>query len=363
MAPAPRLSELTTLRVGGPAGTLEDVTREADFIDAIRDADTTPADLLVLGGGSNVVVSDAGFPGVVVRDRRSSIEAVDDGAGGASVTVAAGTPWDDVVARAVAEGWVGIEALSGIPGSTGATPVQNVGAYGEEVADSIATVRTWDRAECEVRSFARTECGFAYRDSLLKRSMRGAADDGEEWFPTPRFVVLDVTFHLRKGSLSAPITYGQVADALGLEVGERAPLAKVREVVLALRRSKGMVLDAKDHDTWSVGSFFTNPIVSAADARRLPQEAPRYPTGDDRPGDTIKTSAAWLIERAGFGKGFALAPGAPAALSTKHTLALTNRGEATAADIVALARAIRDGVRDAFGVTLVPEPILIDVRL
>jgi len=364
MVTLPRLAELTTLRVGGPVGHLEDVSREAEFIDAVRDADTSASDLLVLGGGSNVVVSDAGFPGIVVRDRRSSVAALEDASNEAvTVTVAAGTPWDDVVACAVAEGWVGIETLSGIPGSAGATPVQNVGAYGQEVADTITSVRVWDRAEGEVRTLAHAECGFGYRDSLLKRTMRAEGDDGEVWHPTPRYVVLEVVFRMRRGARSAPIAYAGVAEALGVSLGDRAALKDVREAVLGLRRSKGMVLDASDHDTWSVGSFFTNPILSAVEAAHLPADAPRYPGGEGAAMGAVKTSAAWLIEHAGFGRGFALADGAAAAVSTRHTLALTNRGGATAADIVALARRIREGVRDAFDVTLKPEPVLVGVDL
>ncbi len=366
MTPGPRLAELTTLRVGGPIGTLEDVTREADFIDAVRDADTSASELLVLGGGSNVVAADAGFAGVVVRDRRSSISVVNDAAGGGvTVTVAAGTPWDEVVARAVVEGWVGIEALSGIPGSTGATPVQNVGAYGQEVAETIASVRVWDRAEGRVRTLSRAECGFGYRTSAFKCSLLGidADDDCHAWHPTPRHVVLDVTLTLPLGALSEPIRYTELAKTLDIAPGERAPLGAVREAVLGLRRSKGMVLDAADHDTWSVGSFFTNPIVSAAEAARLPADAPRHPGGNRAPPDAVKTSAAWLIEHASFGKGFALTPGAAASLSTKHVLAITNRGSATAADVIALARRVREGVREAFGISLEPEPVLVDLSL
>jgi UDP-N-acetylmuramate dehydrogenase len=364
MAETWRLADLTTLRVGGTAALVEDVSREAEFIDAVRDADTSASDLLVLGGGSNLVVSDAGFPGIVVRDRRSSIAVIEDVAGEAvTVTVAAGTPWDEVVERAVAEGWVGVEALSGIPGSTGATPVQNVGAYGQEVADTIASVRVWDRAQGEVRTLTHADCRFGYRDSLLKGTMRAEGDDGDAWSPTPRLVVLEVSFRMSRGEFSAPIAYSGVVEALGVAQEARVPLADVREAVLALRRSKGMVLDAKDPDTWSAGSFFTNPILSATEAARLPQAAPRYAAGKGGASDAEKTSAAWLIENAGFGRGYSLSPDATASLSTKHALAITNRGGATAADIVALARRIREGVRDAFGISLEPEPVLVGIAL
>ncbi len=347
------LASLTTLRVGGPARDVREAGTEAELIDAIRDADESRTPLLVLGGGSNLLVSDAGFDGVVVRDTREEVRLVNDGAcGGLSITATAGTPWDALVAQAVASQWSGFEALSGIPGSTGATPVQNVGAYGAEVADTLALIRTWDRETGQVRSIPLAKAGFGYRDSMLKRTMT----DGP-WGPTPRYVVLDVTFHTRMASLSAPIRYRQLAAALDVELGMRVPITDVRAAVLALRASKGMVLDPADHDTWSAGSFFTNPVL-ADDA--VPEGAPRYPS--PRAG-LVKTSAAWLIEHAGFGRGYALVPGAPAALSGKHTLALTNRGGATAEDLVALARAIRDGVRETFGITLVPEPVTVGVTI
>ncbi|WP_297083639.1 UDP-N-acetylmuramate dehydrogenase [uncultured Demequina sp.] len=355
-----RLSELTTLRVGGPVREMIEPRGERDLIDAVRDADDREVPLLVLGGGSNVLASDAPFDGVVVRDARRSVAVQDDGAcGGVSVTVAAGTPWDHVVARAVDEGWIGIEALSGIPGSTGATPVQNVGAYGAEISDVVALVRVWDRLESRVRSLPWAQCGFAYRDSLLKRSMRGEAPDGGRWHPSPRYVVLDVTLQMKQGTLSAPVRYAQLAAALDVEEGERAPLVDVRAAVLEVRARKGMVLEAGDHDTWSAGSFFTNPILGADAAAGLPEDAPRFAAGDGR----VKTSAAWLIEHAGFARGHAAAADARATLSTKHTLAITNRGEAAAADLVALAREVRDGVRARFGVELVPEPVLLGVEL
>ena len=363
MTRVPVLADLTTLRVGGPVGSLVDTATEDDFVAAVRAADEAGTPVLVLGGGSNVVASDAGFDGAVVRDRRADVAVQDDGgSGGVTVTASAGTAWADVVSRAVDEGWVGVEALAGIPGSVGATPVQNVGAYGQEVSDVIASVRTWDRSEARLRRLARTDCRFAYRFSALKGSMRVADLNGRVWRPTPRFVVLDVSFRLRTGTLSAPVLYGQLADTLGIEVGERAPLAEVRDAVLALRRSKAMVLDPEDHDTWSAGSFFTNPILAAGAAAQLPGDAPRYPGGDAAPTDAVKTSAAWLIEHAGFGRGFSL-PGSRAALSTKHTLAITNTGGASGDEVIALARRIRDGVHAAFGVWLEAEPVLVGVEL
>ena len=349
------IAPLTTMRVGGPAARLVVVETVDELVDAVREVDDADEPLLVVGGGSNLVVADAGFKGTVVKVATSGVH-VDsqDRCGGANVTVAAGEDWDGLVARAVEEGWSGIEALSGIPGSTGATPVQNVGANGQEVSQTIARVRVWDRHDQQVRTMTSVDCRFSYRHSLFKAS--------------DRYVVLDVMFQLVPQTLSQPVRYADLATQLGVAVGERVPLAEAREAVLAQRRRRGMVLDAPDHDTWSCGSFFTNPMLSADAfaalearvAERLGADAPlppRYPGSDG----SVKTSAAWLIERAGFGKGFGM-PG-PAAVSTKHTLALTNRGGATAAEIVALARRVRDGVQDAFGVTLVNEPVLVGETL
>ena len=354
-------SQLTTLGVGGPAGQLVETTTEAELIDVVRAADDEGAPLLVLGGGSNLLVADAGFDGVVVRDVRRDLTTPDHSAcAGVTVTAVAGTPWDDVVAHAAAHRLKGIEALSGIPGSTGATPVQNVGAYGQEVSQSIATVRVWDRQRGRVRTLPLVDLQFGYRTSLLKRSMRALpsdADPGAPWFPTPRYVVLDVTFQLRVAPLSEPVVYAELARELGIAVGQRAPLPEVRAAVLALRGRKGMVLDPTDPDTRSAGSFFTNPVVTADEAAELPEGAPRFPAGDG----LVKTSAAWLIEQSGFAKGYGM-PG-PAALSTKHTLALTNRGGANAGDLLALARTVRDGVRQRFGVTLEAEPVIVGTAL
>ncbi|WP_369751739.1 UDP-N-acetylmuramate dehydrogenase [Cellulomonas sp. URHD0024] len=354
------LADLTTLRVGGPAARYVETSTEAELLDAVRAADADGEPLLVVGGGSNLLVSDAGFDGVVVRDVRSGVDVPDASAcAGATLTVPAGTPWDDVVRYAVEQELTGIEALSGIPGSTGATPVQNVGAYGQEVSQSISVVRVWDRARGRVRSLPLVTLAFGYRTSLLKRSMHGAddADPQAPWSPTPRYVVLDVTFQLRPGDLSRPVAYPELARTLGIAVGERAPLTDVRSAVLQLRAGKGMVLDAADHDTWSAGSFFTNPLLTPAEAAALPADAPRFPAADG----LVKTSAAWLIDRAGFARGYG-APGR-ATLSTKHTLALTNRGSATAQDLLAVAREVRDGVASTFAVTLEPEPVLVGVTL
>jgi len=348
------LAGLTTLRVGGPARSLLTVTTEPELLHAVKAADAAGERVLLLGGGSNLVIDDAGWDGVVVHIATHGIRHPDADVAScadATLVVAAGHSWDDLVAYAVDAGLGGIEALAGIPGSVGATPVQNVGAYGQEVSQTIAAVRTWDRGERRLRSFATSQCEFGYRDSIFKRTSR----DGPGG--TDRYVVLDVTFQLPLADLSLPVAYAELARRLGIEVGQRAPLREVREAVLELRRGKGMVLDEADHDTWSVGSFFTNPILDAAMAAGLPEAAPRWAAGPDR----VKVSAAWLIEHSGVGKGHGL-PG-PAAVSTKHTLALTNRGGAGSSDVLALAREVRAAVSEAFGITLDPEPRLVGAEL
>lgn len=370
---APPLAELTTLRVGGPVGRYVEAAGEAELIDVVRQADAEGRPLLVIGGGSNILAADAGFDGVVVRDARTEVELVSDSAcGGVQITATAGTTWDDLVRRAIASHWGGFAALSGIPGTVGAAPVQNIGAYGTEVAELLASVRAWDRAAGRTVHLPLSELRLAYRDSALKRSLTDPdVGAGRTWGPTGRWVVLSATFHVRQASLSAPIAYRQLAGALGVDMGARVDAREVREAVLALRRSKGMVLDADDHDTWSAGSFFTNPILTRAAAAALPEDAPRFPVTDhtrvvagvqDAPvvDGLVKTSAAWLIDHAGFPKGFA-APGAHgrASLSTRHVLALTNRGGATAADVAALRDTIVAGVRERFGITLVPEPVAV----
>jgi UDP-N-acetylmuramate dehydrogenase len=337
------LAALTTLRLGGPGRRQVAATSEAELVETVRAADESGEPLLLVAGGSNLVVADDGFPGTVLRIATRGTEVEQDACSGATVTVAAGEDWDALVALAVDRGWVGVEALSGIPGSVGATPIQNVGAYGQEVADTIASVRCWDRRDAAIRTIAAADCGFGYRTSRFKR------DPG-------RFVVLSVTFQLRLGELGAPVRYGELARTLGLDAGERAPMREVRDAVLKLRAGKGMVLDAEDHDTWSAGSFFTNPVLSPEEARLLPEDAPRWPQPDGR----TKTSAAWLIERSGFGRGYG---NDRVSLSTKHTLALTNRGGATTADLVALAREIRAGVEARFGVCLENEPVMVGCAL
>jgi UDP-N-acetylmuramate dehydrogenase len=340
----PRLADHTTLRLGGSARAWVRATTEDALVEAVADADQAGEPVLVLAGGSNVVVADEGFGGTVVEVATTGVRAdhedADPTCGGVLVTVAAGESWDALVTRAVDSGWVGVEALSGIPGSVGATPIQNVGAYGQEVSQTLASVRVWDRRLRGVRTFAAADCGFGYRTSRFK------ADPA-------RHVVLEATFQLRQGDLAAPVVYAELAGALGVAPGERPLLTDVRRAVLELRRSKGMVLDPDDHDTWSAGSFFTNPVVAA---QELPEGAPAWPQRDGR----SKTSAAWLIEHAGFGKGYG--EGA-ARLSSKHTLALTNRGSATTTELLTLAREIRDGVESRFAIRLVAEPVLVGCEL
>jgi UDP-N-acetylmuramate dehydrogenase len=328
------LAPLTTLRLGGPARRLVDAATTDEVVAAVRAADAAGEPLLLLGGGSNVVIADEGWPGTVVRVG-STGRAVDGGL----FTVEAGEDWDGAVAASVAAGLGGLECLSGIPGRTGATPVQNVGAYGVEIADLLVDVDLYDRREDAVRRVPAADLRLAYRTSVLK-----GRDDA---------IVLRVRFALRTDGLSAPVRYAELARTLGVEPGERVPAARAREAVLGLRRGKGMVLDPADHDTWSVGSFFTNPVLDAA-----PEGAPTWPVADGR----VKVPAAWLIQHAGFARGHA-GPGGAVALSGKHVLALTHRGGGRTADLLALAREVRDGVRSHFGVDLVPEPVLVGCRL
>ena len=339
------LAPLTTLRVGPVARRLITCERTEQIVDVIRalNSEAEPGErALVLAGGSNVVLADD-LPDLTVVLLANAGISVD----GDIVRAEAGAVWDDVVVAALEHGLGGLECLSGIPGSAGATPVQNVGAYGAEVSDTIRRVRLLDRATGEDRWVGGGELGFGYRTSILRHS--DAA------------IVLEVEFALDPDGRSAPLRYGELTAALGAEPGARTDPALVRDAVLALRARKGMVLDDSDHDTWSVGSFFTNPVVTPTEFDRLQRDTdapvPNYPAPDG-----VKLAAGWLVERAGFFKGY---PGddAPARLSTKHALALTNRGGATAADVIALARRVRDGVRAEFGIELTPEPILIGAAL
>ncbi|MCW2713496.1 MAG: murB [Frankiales bacterium] len=346
------LGPLTTLRLGGPARRLVTTFDEPSLVEVVRDADARGEPLLVLGGGSNVVLPDAGFDGTVVRVCLHGLQATTQG-DRVRLSAAAGEDWEAFVAMCVAERLVGVEALSGIPGLVGASPVQNIGAYGQDVSQTIRSVRAYDRRAGAVVELPAADCGFGYRHSAFK------VDPG-------RWVVLAVTFELGVGGLSAPVGYAELARALDVPLGASAPLADVRDAVLSLRRGKGMVLDAADRDTRSAGSFFTNPLLSPDQAVALQArvaercgadvEAPGW-VGDD---GRLKVSAAWLIERSGFGKGHF---DGPVGISSKHTLALVNRGGGTTDALLGVAREVRDGVRAAFGVDLVAEPVLVDAVL
>ncbi|WP_189041910.1 UDP-N-acetylmuramate dehydrogenase [Micromonospora sonchi] len=341
------LSQYTTLCLGGPAGRIIPAGSAEEIVARVREAGE---DLLLLAGGSNVVIGDVGFPGTVLLVRSRGLRVLAEDEQTVTVRVEAGEPWDELVAATVTNGWSGVECLSGIPGSTGATPIQNVGAYGQEVAETITGVQVYDRVNGTVDRVAAADCGFAYRTSIFKYS--------ERW------VVLSVDFRLNRSPRSGPVRYAELARALGVDVGDRVPLTQARATVLRLRAGKGMVLDAADPDTRSVGSFFTNPVLDRAGYELLRQRAadlgepPAWPGA----GDVVKISAAWLIDKAGFGKGHLGPEGV--AISRKHTLALTNpTGAASTAALITLAREIRDGVHARFGVTLHPEPVLINCTL
>ncbi|WP_373691900.1 UDP-N-acetylmuramate dehydrogenase [Gordonia mangrovi] len=347
-----RLSTMTTLRLGGPARAVRRCRETAGLVEAITTLDRAGQRCLLVGGGSNLVVADEGFDGIVVLIETSDVVFGSEDTS-PYVTAEAGVGWDDLVAATVESGFGGLECLSGIPGAAGATPVQNVGAYGVEVADLLRSVELLDRRSGERHWVSPSTLELGYRTSNLKHR-----DDQ---------VVLAVSFWLNADRVSMPVRYGELSSALGIDPGATADAEAVRDQVLALRRGKGMVLDADDHDTWSAGSFFTNPIVSDDDAAQVldriaarvgtETRVPTYPADGG-----IKLSAGWLIERAGFTRGYP-GPDAPARLSTKHTLALTNRGTARTADLLDLARTVRDGVHDAFGVTLHPEPVLVNCEL
>jgi len=354
-----RLADYTTVRLGGPARGFVRAGTEEELIEAVRAADASGEPVLILGGGSNLVVADEGFDGTVIQ---VATRGVSHGAGPgpgmspgmSTVTVAAGEDWDAVVARTVAEGLAGLECLSGIPGLAGATPIQNVGAYGQEVSETITRVRVYDRKTGDVRQIPNEQCGFGYRTSRF----RGA----------DRFVVLSVTFRLAVQVRSVPIRYAELAAALGVSPGDQVESTEARSTVIELRQRKGMVIDPADPDTRSVGSFFVNPVLDAAALAAVEAAAratcgadtrvPRFAATEE---GLVKVPAAWLIERAGFARGYS--PGDGARISSKHTLALVNAGSASTAALMALAREIRDGVREVFGVTLAPEPVLVGVSL
>ena len=329
------LRDYTTLHLGGPAKNFVHATSEAELINAVCAADAAGEPVLIMGGGSNVLIGDEGFPGTVIRVETKGNSYAVDACSGGMITVAAGEDWDGFVEWIIGKGFAGVETLSGIPGTIGASPIQNIGAYGHEVSEVIARVRTWDRKAGELKTLSNTECEFTYRSSRFKREK-------------DRYVILDVTFQLRQGEMSLPIAYKELAEHLGVELGARALVTDVRKAVLELRGRKGMVLDKKDHDTWSAGSFFVNPIVDASIAAKLPSDAPKWPQSDGR----VKLSAAWLMERSGILKGHAHNG---AGVSSKHVLALVNNGSATSADMVELARSAKAAVQEKFGIELEPE--------
>lgn len=393
------------MRVGGSIARFVEPRSRVGMIEAVEDADSAHLPLCVIGGGSNLLASDAPFEGVVVRDARRNIDVLDQAAPreGNDLTVhvnaTAGTNWDDFVDFCVRMGLQGVEGLSGIPGTVGASVVQNIGAYGQEVGTAVETVEVWDRLEKKTMTLPVADMGFGYRTSALKKSMYEAPGrPAASFFPTPRFVVLSVTFAL-KHSASGRVDFAQLAGALGVDVGAQMKTSAIRAAVLSVRARKGMLEDpgrydtlwmkgtkqsveakanaegsgdgnastmvsdssAPDYDRWSCGSFFINPVLSADQAAALPPEAPRFAIAEAQDGPGVKTSAAWLIDHAGFHKGYPRERNAQAkaTLSTKHTLALTNRGAATAADVIALADEVRVGVKQAFGIELVPEPVIL----
>lgn len=335
------LNDYTSLRVGGPAKNFVEASTEAEIIAAIEGAGDSP--ILIIGGGSNVLVADSGFDGTVIHIANNQAESEIDACSGATLTIGAGENWDDFVAVTVARGFAGMETLSGIPGTVGAAPIQNIGAYGHEVSEFITRVRTYDRDAKAVKTFTNAECEFEYRSSHFKKH-------------PGRYIILSVQFQLRIGEISTPITYAELAKKLGIEVGEKAPVVATRSAVMELRAAKGMLLNPDDKDSWSAGSFFTNPIVSIEIATALPEGAPRWPLADGR----VKTSAAWLIEHSGIDKGQSHGG---ARISTKHVLALTNAGSATAEEIAQLAREVRASVQAKFGIMLEAEVNLVGITL
>jgi UDP-N-acetylmuramate dehydrogenase len=335
------LSKYTSFRVGGPASKIIQVSTEAEIIAAIEAAGDSP--ILIMGGGTNVLISDKGFDGTGIRISNNSVQAEVDACSGATLTIGAGEDWDTFVQTTIDRGFAGLETLSGIPGTVGAAPIQNIGAYGHEVAEFITRVRTYDRQEKALKTFTNSECEFSYRNSYFK-SHPG------------RYVVIEVQFQIRRGEFSDPITYVELSKKLGIEPGEKASVVATRAAVLELRASKGMLLKNDDHDSWSAGSFFTNPIISQQAADQLPNAAPKWPLIDGR----VKVSAAWLIENAGIHKGDEVGG---ARISTKHVLALSNSGSATAADIAELAKRARNQVKEVFGITLEAEVNLVGVEI
>jgi UDP-N-acetylmuramate dehydrogenase len=332
------LAPHSTLRIGGPARYLVEAADEATVADAVTWAAARRLPVRVLGGGSNLVIADEGVEGLVVKIGLRGVS-TRDLPGAVEVTAAAGESWDGLVQHTVERGWAGLECLSGIPGLVGATPIQNVGAYGQEVSETIASVRVYDRAAGAFVDMPAGDCRFVYRSSVFKGS--------------DRWIVTRVRFVLELGSAGV-VRYPELARALDLPEGGRAPLRQLRETVIALRRAKGMVLDPNDPESVSAGSFFVNPIVDAATLSDVSARAGAPPPSFDAGGGRHKIAAAWLVERAGFVKG---SGDGRVGISRKHALALVHRGGGTTSELVALARSIRDRVRDRFGVALAPEPV------
>ena len=337
------LAQYTSLRVGGPAQKFIHATTEQELIEAVKNSDKSGEPLLIIGGGSNVLIGDQGFNGTVIRVETKGNSYQFDACSGGMITVNSGENWDEFVQWIISKGFADVETLSGIPGTVGGAPIQNIGAYGHEVCEVIARVRTWDRKINAVKTFTNQDCEFGYRSSRFKREK-------------DRYVVLDVTFQLRKGEMSLPIKYQELANYLGVQLGDRVLVEDVRRAVLALRAAKGMVLSESDPDSWSAGSFFVNPILSAELAAKLPSDAPRWQQADGR----VKTSAAWLMEKSGVRKG---EEHEGARVSTKHVLALVNSGNAKASDIAELAKSARAQVKKVFGITLEPEVHFVGLSL
>ena len=337
-----QLSSFTTLRVGGPARKIIHAHSEAELIEFVKAADSAKELILILGGGSNLLISDAGFAGTVIRVESKGNALDYDACSGGMIEVSAGEDWDKFVGISIEKGFADLESLSGIPGTVGGAPIQNIGAYGHEVSETIARVKTYDRSKGKVKTFTNTECKFSYRNSIFKEQ-------------PGRYVILTVTFQLRKGAQSLPITYAELAKQLSVNIGDQVEVTKVREAVLKLRASKGMLINL-ENEIYSAGSFFVNPILSKSAADQLPADAPRWPQNDGK----VKTSAAWLMEHSGVIKGEKLAG---AQISDKHVLALTNSGGATAEDIVELAKRARKKVYEKFGIKLEAEVQLVGVNL
>lgn len=337
------LAQYTSLRVGGPAQKFIHATTEQELIEAVKKSDKSGEPVLIIGGGSNVLIGDQGFNGTVIRVETKGNSYQFDACSGGMITVNSGENWDEFVQWIISKGFADVETLSGIPGTVGGAPIQNIGAYGHEVCEVIARVRTWDRKINAVKTFTNQDCEFGYRTSRFKREK-------------DRYVVLDVTFQLRKGEMSLPIKYQELANYLGVQLGDRVLVEDVRRAVLALRAAKGMVLSESDPDSWSAGSFFVNPILSAELAAKLPSDAPRWQQADGR----VKTSAAWLMEKSGVRKG---EEHEGARVSTKHVLALVNSGNAKASDIAELAKSARAQVKKVFGITLEPEVHFVGLSL